>query len=198
MAAVGGRLRLMTTPKTTLEAVRLMDPPLPRADELGRLIGGPACFNQDEDALVFPRSIWEAETKFAAPDVSDAVLQLTLPIARAAETNGTLLGEVTRAMREALEMGIAVTLASVAKRFHMAARTLQRRLSESGTSFEELRDDLRRRVALEYVRSRELSLMQIADVLGFGEVSALSRAFRRWTGVSPREYRRRAALSSGS
>ena len=73
----------------------------------------------------------------------------------------------------------------------MSPRTLGRRLEHEGTTFKELLDDLRRRLALRYVGgARSRALTEIAFLLGFSQSAAFHRAFKRWTGQTPLEYRR--------
>ena len=75
----------------------------------------------------------------------------------------------------------------------MGPRTLQRRLKDQGVEFKALVDDTRRLFAVTYLRKPDHTLAEIAYLLGYSEVSAFNRAFRRWTGSTPSEYRRRAA-----
>jgi AraC-like DNA-binding protein len=77
----------------------------------------------------------------------------------------------------------------VARRLHVGARTLQRRLSEEGTHFREVLDSLRRELALRHVREGAPSLSELGFLLGFQEPSAFHRAFRRWTGTTPSAWR---------
>jgi len=76
----------------------------------------------------------------------------------------------------------------IAGHMHRSLSTLQRQLSQEGTSYQEIRDEMRRQLATAYVRESKLSLGQIAYMLGFSDQSNFSRAFRRWTGVPPREF----------
>jgi AraC-like DNA-binding protein len=78
----------------------------------------------------------------------------------------------------------------VARALHMSSRTLSRKLEQEGVSLTELRDDMRRRLALRYVGGHDLGLSEIALLLGFSESAAFHRAFKRWTGQTPLEYRR--------
>jgi AraC-like DNA-binding protein len=64
-------------------------------------------------------------------------------------------------------------------------------LREPGVDFKWLVDDTRRRFSLNYLRERKHTLCEIVCLLGYSEVSALNRAFRRWTGSTPSDYRRR-------
>ena len=79
----------------------------------------------------------------------------------------------------------------------MSERTLHRRLAAEGTSFQHLLDDTRRELAQHYLGQRNLSLADIAYLLGFTDQSSFFRASRRWFGTSPRDYRIRL-ITDGS
>jgi AraC-like DNA-binding protein len=77
----------------------------------------------------------------------------------------------------------------IAKRMNRSLSTLQRQLQSEGMSYQAIRDETRNVLAQEYVRQENLSLSQIAYMLGFSDQSNFSRAFKRWTGQTPREFR---------
>ncbi len=77
-------------------------------------------------------------------------------------------------------------MAATARALNMSRQTLYRRLKAEGTSFERVLDDLRRETALSYLESERLSVSETAYLVGFSDRSAFSRAFKRWTGRSPR------------
>lgn len=79
----------------------------------------------------------------------------------------------------------------VAHLANLSQRTLQRRLAEAGTSFQELRDRVRADIALKYLRQSSLQAAQIAEILGYSEPAAFTRAFRRQHGLTPSAARRR-------
>ena len=85
---------------------------------------------------------------------------------------------------DALPTGKAV-LSSIAAKVGMSERTLSRRLADEGTSFLYLRNRLRMQIAAEYLESNDLSLAQIAFLLGFSETSAFNHAYKRWYGKTP-------------
>ena len=76
----------------------------------------------------------------------------------------------------------------IASRLHRSTSTLQRQLQAEGTSYRDILDETRKSLAEEYLRQRKLSHSQIAYLLGFSDQSNFSRAFKRWTSKSPREY----------
>jgi YesN/AraC family two-component response regulator len=88
------------------------------------------------------------------------------------------------------------TLEHLAARLHMSARTLHRRLGEEGTSFRRVVKELRRELAERHLRERRLAIGEIGFLLGFSEVSAFHRAFKRWTGWPPFAYRRARARAN--
>lgn len=77
----------------------------------------------------------------------------------------------------------------VADRLHMSERTLQRQLAQAGTSFSVIIDELRHQRALLMLRRNELGLDYIADQLGYTDTTNFSRAFKRWTGMAPSQFR---------
>ncbi|MGB8143616.1 MAG: helix-turn-helix transcriptional regulator, partial [Chromatiaceae bacterium] len=77
----------------------------------------------------------------------------------------------------------------VAELFSLHPRTLNRRLAEQGTSFKALVAEVRYDIACQLLANTALSVGQIAAILGYGEISALTRAFRRWSGMSPQAWR---------
>ncbi len=83
-----------------------------------------------------------------------------------------------------------VTDETVARKLFMSSRKLQRQLQRAGTTFNALLNEIRRELARKYLREEDTSITEIAFLLGFSESSAFSRAFKRWTGVSPFNYRK--------
>jgi AraC-like DNA-binding protein len=94
---------------------------------------------------------------------------------------------VQQALLEALPDG-APSKPAIARVLGMSARNLQRHLADEGTSFKALLEEARVALARNYVDEGRLSVTEIAFVLGFADTSTFSRAFKRWTGRSPREY----------
>jgi AraC-like DNA-binding protein len=80
----------------------------------------------------------------------------------------------------------------------MHPRTLQRRLRLEGTSFEAIKDAVRREAALRYLQHSDLPLTQVAEKLGYAEISVLSRSCYRWFAASPRQLRQGALAEAGA
>ncbi|MGH8806302.1 MAG: AraC family transcriptional regulator [Noviherbaspirillum sp.] len=99
---------------------------------------------------------------------------------------------ITERIRRLLRRHLAgemPSLEEVGKSLAMTPQTLRRRLHEEGQGYQAIKDDLRRDAAIEYLARSDLSLNEIAAMLGFSESSTFHRAFKKWTGVAPGEYR---------
>jgi AraC-like DNA-binding protein len=81
---------------------------------------------------------------------------------------------------------------NIAEALQMSLRSLQRRLKEEETSFKELLEDIRKALAAQYLREPHRSIGEITYLLGFSERGNFNRAFKRWTGKTPREFRLKA------
>ncbi|TPG22888.1 helix-turn-helix domain-containing protein [Variovorax ginsengisoli] len=82
------------------------------------------------------------------------------------------------------------TLQSVARTLGVSPRSLRRRLQLEGCSYHDLKDAMRRDLALNWVANSDVSLVEVGDRLGFADASTFHRAFKRWTGAAPGEFRR--------
>jgi AraC-like DNA-binding protein len=102
---------------------------------------------------------------------------------------------VRRRLRGSIGTSVWPVLDDVAREFHVSATTLRRKLDAEGTSYQGIKDELRRDAAVHHLCGTRLSIADIASALGFQETSAFHRAFKRWSGVQPGEYRRRAELA---
>lgn len=84
-----------------------------------------------------------------------------------------------------------VSIAMVAKALHMSPSTLQRRIRALGSTYKRILDGLRRELAERYMAEGKRSVGEVSYLLGFSETAAFTRAFKRWTGATPREYQPR-------
>jgi AraC-like DNA-binding protein len=89
-----------------------------------------------------------------------------------------------------METAPDVRIVTLARRIGMSTRSLQRRLGDRNTSWSAIVDDVRRNMAMTLLSRDDVSLAQMAEQLGFACVPTVFRAFRRWTGTSPRAYQR--------
>ena len=84
----------------------------------------------------------------------------------------------------------------IAGMVHMNERTMRRKLEGEGTSFGEILDDVRASLASEYLKTTKMTTEDIASLVGFSDAANFRRAFRRWTGKAPKEFRSPTAVSN--
>jgi len=106
---------------------------------------------------------------------------------RELDAAATTRGRVESAIMPVLHTGEA-NMGAVAASLALSRQTLARRLKSEGTTFEKLLDELRHRLALAYLGNSKVSVHQCAYLTGFSDPAAFSRAFKRWTGASPRAF----------
>lgn len=80
------------------------------------------------------------------------------------------------------------SLEELAANFNTSARSLQRKLQEEGVTYQQIVDTIRKSLALHYLQSGNYPLKEISYILGYNEISAFNRAFKRWTGTTPLNY----------
>ena len=150
--------------------------------------GCPVHFASDRDALLVsdatlktPNTVGDAGlAKFFETHLEAELAKL--------EDDASLERRVRIRISRSLSEGIP-PISDVAGHLGMSGRTLQRRLSERGSSFQTLLDEARRRLAERLLRETEYSLAEVAFMTGFAEQSSFTRAFKRWAGRTPRSYR---------
>lgn len=148
----------------------------------------PVEFSADRDALLIDPAALQAPNK-----VGDATIaqffdrHLETELAALADQSG-LDHRVRIAVSERLSEGVP-GLSEVAAALGMSGRTLQRRLSDLGLSFQSLVDHARRDLSQNLLKETDYSLAEIAFLTGFSEQSGFTRAFKRWSGKTPRSYR---------
>lgn len=155
----------------------------------------PLHFNQLSNRLHFSRDILSLPLRTSDIRLYRALEPLLEQQSKVRSQTMDFLGRVSRAIAGCLCLGV-VSLEQIARSQGMSGRTLQRRLGELGIEFSNLVEDVRRTLALDYIKNKEYSLTEVALLVGYSESSSLSRAFRRWTQLTPQQYRQQ--LQTGS
>jgi len=149
--------------------------------------GAPARFDCEAVALILAKADMDVPLQGASPELAQFNDNLAVDyIARLDRSD-----VVANARANIIELlpGGDCSKGRVASALCMSTSTLQQRLTERGTSFHDLLNDIRRELACSYLRQSGVSVTEITFLLGFTDVSNFTRAFKRWTGVSPTKYR---------
>lgn len=152
-----------------------------------RLFRAPLQFSAPENALYFDAAILGEALDGAHPELArhnDEIVQRYLERLQRDDIVARVRGAITGLLSQGEPAAAAVAAA-----LHLSERSLQRRLAESGTRYSELLRDTRQQLARSYLRDPRVSVGEIAWLLGFGDQSSFTRAFKRWEGCSPTVYR---------
>lgn len=156
-----------------------------------RHFGCPVSFATELDALLISHEQMQQPNQLGDRGISkffDAHLDEELS---KYDDNAALERRLRIHVSQALSAGVP-RISSIAGGLGMSGRTLQRRLSERGYSFQVLVDESRRELAERLLEETEYPLAQVAFLTGFSEQSAFNRAFKRWAGQTPRSFRIKA------
>ena len=152
------------------------------------VFGVPAQFDQPYHWLSLPQSYLDRPMALANPGTVHMCEQQCESLLASLDVQDGLLTRVRRLLLA--RPGDFPDLHSAAQALHTSGRSLRRHLSELGTSYQQVLDEVRKGLALQYLSSTHLPLYEIAFLLGFSDPSNFRRAFKKWTGKSPGEYRR--------
>jgi AraC-like DNA-binding protein len=168
--------------------VRLMHPRTGYAEECERAFETVVGFDAPANTIVMHRSRLRVPMLRANPAVAQAFQLHVERVVEKLRVRDGIVGRVREGLDAELRAGQA-SMKETARRVGMGVATLRRRLEDEGTTFSSIVDDLRRELAERHLGEAAPTVSEIAFLLGFSDVRAFAKAFRRWTGQSPSEYR---------
>jgi AraC-like DNA-binding protein len=164
--------------------------------EIHRILRCPVEFAQAADSWVLPQRIMELPILSEDSHLLQILEAHAVDLLQERSSAPGLRGIVEGHLLSVLSSG-KVQAATVAKHLGMSPRSLSRHLAEEGTSFGDVLDELRHRLAVRYLEDKQVALQQIAWLLGYSEAGAFNHAFKRWTGTSPSRARNLPELGRG-
>jgi AraC-like DNA-binding protein len=174
-----------------LHEVELGYPAPPHALEYGLLFGTDCRFDAPATAVTFDRALLDRPLAQDEAALRAFLRRSPWDVLARMDYGGEVSAQVRRLLNQALGDADAAGLPGpeqVAARLSISPQTLRRKLAAEQTSFQQVRDQLRRDVAVSALARGDASIEQLSERLGFSEPSAFHRAFRRWTGATPRGY----------
>jgi AraC-like DNA-binding protein len=152
-----------------------------------KVLRAPLSFGASRNLLVYARADLERPLEGGNPELASHHDEIARKyLARFSRDN--LMARVESVLLDRLPHG-EPSQGDIAQALHLSARTLQRKLAEQGKSYKEILDTTRHDLAVSYLKDREYSISEVTYLLGFSDTSSFTRAFRRWTGRSPTEFR---------
>jgi AraC-like DNA-binding protein len=161
-----------------------------RVDEAERAFGCPVYFGQPDNRVVFPLCDLRVVPPYANRAVAEQVEKFAETLSARTETRATICEQAEQATRSLLAEGVRGSCVSVARALGMTSRSLQRKLADEGTSYRSLRDALLWEAVEASLSDPSQKIETIALSVGFSDLAAFSKAFRRWKGCSPARYRK--------
>jgi AraC-like DNA-binding protein len=185
--------RQLTGQKVVPSRVSLMHRRNSTCSEFIEFFGSDVEFGAAVDEVAYAPMIKQMPVVSADPYLNNCLIAyFEEALSRRSTNRGSFRSSVENAIVPLLPHG-KVRVSEIACRLGVSERTFARRLSLEGLTFSDVLENLRSDLAARYLTEEDLSISQIAWLLGYQEVSALTHAFRRWTGKTPREVRSRVA-----
>lgn len=171
-----------------LRRVTFTHRPPPDLREHERIFGCPVRFEEEHNRLHFDRTVWETPARGGHSGVLGVLIEHADLLLAKLPRGPDLIERTRRAIGERLRGGDP-SLESVARELGMSDRSLQRRLREHGYTYAALADEVREATARLYLEQPDIALAEVGYLLGFSDQSTFNRAFKRWTGRTPKEAR---------
>jgi len=151
------------------------------------IFASPVTYSQDWVGFLLAQDVLDRPLKMANASSYQDALAICQEELKKMEWDSGLSGAVKKFLLNSKNGFPALEV--VARQFHMTPRTLHRKLVKEGTSYQGLLDATRHQLAIRYINHQRMTLQEIAYVLGYAELSNFRRAFKRWEGVAPSQYR---------
>ena len=189
-AAVHKFFRALTREQWQVEKLMFRHAPPPYAAEYEKFFGLPVQFRRRENAAVVDRKLLDAKLSGGFPSLHKQAEYLVEQRIRKLPRKLGLVAALENVFSEHPEL-LGQGIAQVSRRIGLEPRSLQRRLKEQKQSFADLQAHARYRMAMQLLESREQDIESISEQLGFSDRRSFTRAFQRWNGMSPSEFRAR-------
>jgi AraC-like DNA-binding protein len=168
--------------------VRLPYPATSRTPALEKFFGTAIRHDAGEVSLEFATEVLDRALPGADPVLAAYLRRRVDEVVQQIKSPNSVSQECARRIAERLGAG-EPSQALIAKQMGMSERTLQRRLQAEGTTFNDLLEHARRTIACSYLADRRLAAYEVSFLLGYSEPATFFRAFKRWTGKTPQQYR---------
>ena len=149
-------------------------------------------FNSSANRLVFDAQYLDKPLIRSAQELETFVQNAPADVMTIPGSDTTLEAQIERIISQRHPVNLVfVPIHQMAAELGISSQTLHRRLKDSATSYQKIKDNLRREVAIQKLVNERLSVEAVAEIVGFTESRSFTRAFKHWTGLTPREYCKR-------
>ncbi|MCP5208107.1 MAG: AraC family transcriptional regulator [Hahellaceae bacterium] len=187
MAVSITRARSYIAQQLKVEYVSFQHPQPSYIDEYNRIFNCPLKFGDDCSSIAFKSHFLDYKLPKGNPYIHQVLTRHVENLLKKLRARNSFSSQIRNLIAKELSKN-AIDAETIASQMHMSRHTLYRKLKSENHSFQELVEDVRQEKAMKYLSEDKYSLSEIAFLLGFSELSAFSRAFKRWTGKSPAQF----------
>lgn len=171
-----------------LAQVNISIPKPAHGDEYHTLFRCPVKFSQKSDALVFPAKLLELPVMQMEKSLKAFLREAPSNLIVIPDNDNSVTAQVRSVIGKNFKEDFP-DFETVAKTLNTTPQTLRRRLKQENSSYQEIKDTMRRDAAIYYLSRSQHTINEIAELMGFSEPSTFHRAFKKWTGLTPGNYR---------
>jgi AraC-like DNA-binding protein len=157
------------------------------ARELERVMRCKTSVGACENTIAFDKIYWNEPIITANHEIQNILMQQIPALKNENAETATLHKRIYNYLLSNSYLGM-VSLEDISSNFSLSTRTIQRRLKGEGVNFQQITDEVRKALAISYLKAGDVPVKQISYLLGYNELSAFTRTFKRWTGITPGSY----------
>jgi len=158
------------------------------ASEYQDIFRAPLHFEAGRNELVLPIEALDFRIQLANPELFKVLERYAAQLADQIGADKEWAPKVLRLVGDMFAKGLTPDVVAVSKALAVSQRSLQQKLNAEGTTFRDCLDGVRKRIALDYLKRSDVTIIDVTFLLGYSEQSAFNHAFKRWTGKTPRQY----------
>lgn len=179
---IGKRIKLQSAHFTHAEPAH--------SKEYEHLYACPCYFGEQETKICFSKKFAALPPVRTQKELADYIRRAPADVMTAPGSDDSLGKEIKNLLLKEVERLKAFPrLEELAQTLHLSPQTVRRRLKSEGSSYQKIKDATRCDMAIEKLKTQQMSVNDVADILGFAEPRSFSRAFKQWTGMTPSQYR---------
>jgi len=158
--------------------------PISDIDEYARVMRAVPILDAPQNMITFDKKYWDEPIITANYELQKVLLEKISSLKKPLHETQPLQNRILSFLFENSYLGL-ISLEDIAANFNISPRTLQRKLKNEGINFQQLADEARKALAITYLKSGSHPVKEVSYMLGYNELSAFSRTFKRWTGITP-------------
>jgi len=158
--------------------------PMDDKEEYARIMRSVPITVTPQNVIIFDRKYWDEPIITANYELQKVLVEKVSSLKKPLSETQSLQNRILGFLLENSYLGL-ISLDNIAANFNVSPRTLQRKLRDDGVNFQQLADEARKTLAINYLKSGSHPIKEVSYMLGYNELSAFTRTFKRWTGITP-------------